>query len=122
MYLPDVESHLAIHCDAAKPPPPKRQYHQLRPSMLLLILAYPVPIHTPLTTSSEEAISGTEYHFHFPSNLVRDGHLGARPSSRVERDLSRHATTSGTQFSWTWLSAMNSVPGSYSSLSVNIPR
>ncbi|KAF9219354.1 hypothetical protein BS17DRAFT_717783 [Gyrodon lividus] len=35
--------------------------------------------------------------------------------------LSRHATISGTQFSWTWLSAMNSVLGSYSSLSVNIP-
>lgn len=32
-----------------------------------------------------------------------------------------HATITGTQFSWSWLSALNGALGIYSSLSVNIP-
>ena len=32
-----------------------------------------------------------------------------------------HATITGTQFSWNWLSALNSALGIYSSLTVNIP-
>ncbi|KAG6370744.1 putative permease [Boletus reticuloceps] len=32
-----------------------------------------------------------------------------------------HATITGTQFSWSWLSALNSVLGAYATLSVNIP-
>ncbi|KIK80864.1 hypothetical protein PAXRUDRAFT_833285 [Paxillus rubicundulus Ve08.2h10] len=35
--------------------------------------------------------------------------------------FSQHATITGPQFSWTWLSAMNSALGTYASLSVNIP-
>ncbi|KIJ18168.1 hypothetical protein PAXINDRAFT_179500 [Paxillus involutus ATCC 200175] len=35
--------------------------------------------------------------------------------------FSQHATITGSQFSWTWLSAMNSALGVYASLSVNIP-
>ncbi|KAG6327058.1 hypothetical protein ID866_12031, partial [Astraeus odoratus] len=33
----------------------------------------------------------------------------------------QHATISGSQFSWSWLSALNSALGSYATLSVNIP-
>ncbi|KAG9309895.1 cytosine-purine [Chiua virens] len=40
------------------------------------------------------------------------------PSSGL---FAEHATITGTQFSWNWLSAMNSALGIYSSLSVNIP-
>lgn len=32
-----------------------------------------------------------------------------------------HATITGTQFSWAWLSALNSALGIYATLSVNIP-
>ncbi|KAF8141918.1 permease for cytosine/purines, uracil, thiamine, allantoin-domain-containing protein [Boletus edulis] len=35
--------------------------------------------------------------------------------------FAEHATISGPQFSWNWLSAMNSALGIYASLSVNIP-
>ncbi|KAF8141919.1 permease for cytosine/purines, uracil, thiamine, allantoin-domain-containing protein [Boletus edulis] len=35
--------------------------------------------------------------------------------------FAEHATISGPQFSWNWLSAMNSALGVYASLSVNIP-
>ncbi|KAI6019475.1 NCS1 nucleoside transporter family [Pisolithus microcarpus] len=35
--------------------------------------------------------------------------------------FTQHATTSGSQLSWTWLSAMNSALGIYATLSVNIP-
>ncbi|KAG9309884.1 cytosine-purine [Chiua virens] len=40
------------------------------------------------------------------------------PSSGL---FSEHATIVGTQFSWNWLSALNSALGGYASLSVNIP-
>ncbi|KAF8552869.1 NCS1 nucleoside transporter family [Imleria badia] len=40
------------------------------------------------------------------------------PSSGL---FAEHATITGTQFSWNWLSALNSALGIYSSLSVNIP-
>lgn len=40
------------------------------------------------------------------------------PSSGL---FAEHATITGTQFSWSWLSAMNSALGIYSTLSVNIP-
>jgi len=40
------------------------------------------------------------------------------PSSGL---FAEHATVTGTQFSWSWLSALNSALGAYSSLSVNIP-
>lgn len=35
--------------------------------------------------------------------------------------FTEHATITGTQFSWSWLSALNSVLGIYATLSVNIP-
>ncbi|KAI9573862.1 NCS1 nucleoside transporter family [Boletus coccyginus] len=40
------------------------------------------------------------------------------PSSGL---FAEHATITGAQFSWSWLSAMNSALGAYSTLSVNIP-
>ncbi|KAG6331822.1 hypothetical protein ID866_7267 [Astraeus odoratus] len=40
------------------------------------------------------------------------------PSSGL---FAQHATVSGSQFSWSWLSAMNGALGIYASLSVNIP-
>lgn len=35
--------------------------------------------------------------------------------------FAEHATITGTQFSWTWLSALNSALGTYATLTVNIP-
>ena len=35
--------------------------------------------------------------------------------------FNQHATISGGQLSWAWLSAMNSAMGNYATLAVNIP-
>lgn len=35
--------------------------------------------------------------------------------------FAEHAAITGTQFSWSWLSALNSALGTYATLSVNIP-
>lgn len=35
--------------------------------------------------------------------------------------FAEHAAMTGTQFSWKWLSALNSALGAYATLSVNIP-
>lgn len=131
----DDKSYLAVDREDAKPSLSQGKHHQFRYSSCMSkcplthlfsgLLCYFIYwlIQLPFMLLSPHKV---RYLFFVKGVVVPPAWLAmviwafvrVPPSSGL---FAEHTTVTGTQFSWNWLSAMNSALGIYSSLSVNIP-
>jgi len=135
----DAESYLAVDCGASKSSPFQCKHHQfwysflcslssptihcapLAPGLLCYVLywiiQFPFMLLSPHKIRWLFLIKGIIVPICWLAMVIW-AFVRVPPSTGL---FAQRATISGSQLTWSWLSAMNSALGAYATLSVNIP-
>lgn len=139
LTIVDAESYLAVDCEASKPPPFQCKHHQfwyfflcslssptiestsLTPGLLCYtlywIIQFPFMLLSPHKIRWLFLVKGIVVPICWLAMVIW-AFVRVPPSAGL---FAQHATISGSQLTWSWLSALNSALGVYATLSVNIP-